>query len=73
MVTGAVVSLEWDNTGEDLAENWRTRDLNGYVADFLLADLDKDGADEITLLVMEETEGVGSALKSYLLSYRLSI
>ncbi len=71
--TGAVVSLEWDKTGEDLAENWRTRDLKGYVADFIVADLDKDGADEITLLVMEETEGVGSAPKSYLLSYRLSI
>lgn len=72
-VTGAVVSLEWDSTGEDLAENWRTRDLKGYVADFLVADLDKDGADEITLLVVEGTEGVGSAPKSYLLSYRLSI
>ncbi|MEK6759419.1 MAG: hypothetical protein AABY51_06575 [Deltaproteobacteria bacterium] len=72
-VTGAVVSLEWDSTGEDLAENWRTRDLKGYVADFVVADLDKDGADEITLLVVEGTEGVGSAPKSYLLSYRLSI
>lgn len=72
-VTGAVVSLEWDKIGEDLAENWRTREIKGYVADFVVADLDKDGADEITLLVMEETEGAGSSPKSYLLSYRLSI
>ena len=67
--SGSVVSLSWD--GQFLKENWRTKGVDGYISDFILEDLDGDGAVELVMLV---TEGMGMLSpnpKSYILSYKL--
>ncbi len=60
-----IYSLEWDGLG--LAENWRTRKIQGYVADYQIKDIDNDGNDEIVLAV-----GLGTTLsRSVIVAYDL--
>lgn len=63
-----VYNLEWDGIG--LAEVWRTRKINGYVADYQIKDIDNDGQDEIVLALVLS---VGPAIKtnSCLVAYKL--
>jgi len=42
--------FEWDGLG--LLENWKTRKINGYVADYQLKDIDNDGEKEIVLALV---------------------
>lgn len=41
----AIFSLSWD--GLDFMENWRTREMKGYVADYQVKDVDHDGKPEL--------------------------
>jgi TolB-like protein len=41
----AVFSLSWD--GVDFMENWRTREMKGYVADYQVRDVDGNGQPEL--------------------------
>ncbi len=71
--TGEIISLSWDRDGGTTAENWRTKPVEGYVADFVVDDLDGDGKDEVTMLVVTGTEKVFGDLKSYILSHKISL
>lgn len=71
--TGEIISLSWDKDGGTTAENWRTKQVEGYVADFVVDDLDGDGADEVTMLVVTGTEKLFGDLKSYILSHKISL
>lgn len=42
--------LEWDGAG--LVENWRTRKITGYVADYQIKDCDNDGEIEVVLALI---------------------
>ena len=42
-----VYNLEWDGMG--MVENWRTKRIAGYVADYQFKDIDNDGENEIVL------------------------
>lgn len=70
---GAVASLGWDHDSGGLEERWSTKEVSGFVADFIIDDLDGDGARELTLLVAEGTEKLFGSVKSYVLSYALDI
>lgn len=70
-VSSEVISLSWD--GALLTENWKTKQVTGYIADFFIDDLKGDGTKEIVLLVVEGTDKLLGTPKSYVLSYRLSI
>lgn len=60
-----IYNLEWDGLG--LAENWRTKKIQGYVADYQIKDIDNDGKDEIVLAV-----GLGTTLsRSVIVAYDL--
>lgn len=63
-----VVGFSWENYG--LAKQWETREIDGYIADLALADLDGDGQKELLAAVVEKT---GSTLftkpKSHLISF----
>jgi TolB-like protein len=63
-----VYNLEWDGIG--FLENWKTRKINGYVADYQVKDIDNDGQDEI---VMALVLSVGATIKSnsVVVSYKL--
>ncbi|MCX7817570.1 MAG: FG-GAP-like repeat-containing protein [Syntrophales bacterium] len=61
-------SLEWDNAG--LVENWRTRRMNGYVADFQIKDMDNDGEDEI-IMALVTPSGTVAGRSSFIAYYKL--
>jgi TolB-like protein len=63
-----VYDLEWDGMG--MVENWRTKKISGYVADYQFKDIDSDGENEIVLALVMTT---GASLKgrSVIVSYSL--
>jgi TolB-like protein len=50
-----VLDLEWEGTG--MVENWRTRKISGYVADYQFKDIDNDGDDEVVLALVLSVGG----------------
>ena len=63
-----VYNLEWDGLG--LVENWKTRKINGYVADYQFKDIDNDGQNEIVLALILST-GASISDKSVIVSYKM--
>ncbi len=63
-----IYNLEWDGLG--MAENWRTKKINGYVADYIFKDIDNDGKPELVLALVLS---VGSSIrdKSVIVVYKL--
>jgi len=63
-----IYNLEWDGLG--MAENWRTKRINGYVADYCFKDIDNDGKPEIVLALVQS---VGAAVndRSVIVVYKL--
>jgi TolB-like protein len=63
-----VYNLEWDGMG--MVENWRTKKITGYVADYQFKDIDNDGENEVVLALVLST---GGSLKgrSVIVSYSL--
>lgn len=63
-----IYNLEWDGLG--MAENWRTKKINGYVADYIFKDIDNDGKPELVLALVLS---VGSSVrdKSAIVVYKI--
>lgn len=63
-----IYNMEWDGMG--MAENWRTKKINGYITDYCIKDIDNDGKPEIVLALVLS---VGASLrdKSVIVVYRL--
>ncbi len=63
-----VYDLEWDGMG--LVENWRTKKINGYIADYQFKDIDNDGENEVILALVLS---VGGTIKdrSVIVAYKL--
>lgn len=49
-VSGDVSGLLWGEFGFE--DRWQIRNINGYVADFVVVDMKKDGFNEIVELVV---------------------
>jgi len=64
-----VYDLEWDGLG--LVENWKSRKINGYVADYQLKDIDNDGQNEVVLALVLSV-GPSVSDKSVIVSYKMS-
>ncbi len=64
-----VYDLEWDGLG--LVENWKTRKISGYVADYQLKDIDNDGQKEIVLALVLSVGGSVSD-QSVIVSYKMT-
>jgi TolB-like protein len=61
--------LEWDGLG--LYENWKTRKINGYVADYQFKDVDNDGQKEVVLALVLSA-GATTADTSVIVFYRMT-
>ncbi len=67
---GMLVGLAWD--GQNYIEKWKTREIKGYVSDFMIED--EGGQRKITMLVVEGIKAItGGSPKSYVLSYKSPI
>ncbi|VAV83470.1 hypothetical protein MNBD_DELTA01-1413 [hydrothermal vent metagenome] len=68
--SGTIRSLSWD--GVILEENWRTKEMVGYIADVLVDDTDGDGISEVMILFVDEgrvpVDGSRSTVVSYIFS-----
>jgi len=63
-----IYNLEWDGIG--MAENWRTKKINGYVADYVFKDIDNDGKPELVLALVLSV-GTSVRDKSVIVVYKL--
>jgi hypothetical protein len=63
-----IYNLEWDGMG--MAENWHTKKINGYVADYCIKDIDNDGKQEIVLALVQAT-GASLRNRSVIVVYKL--
>jgi hypothetical protein len=50
-----VYNLEWEGMG--MVENWRTKKISGYVADYQFKDIDNDGENEVVLALVLSVGG----------------
>ncbi len=69
-IEAEVVSLSWHDGAFE--EDWKTKKIEGYIADFVIEEA-VDGTKKIIMLVVEGTEGFSEEIKSYVLSHRLAI
>lgn len=63
---GAIISLSWDKFVQNYVEEWKTKPMAGYVADFF-TETAQDGARIIYILVVTPDE------KSYVLSRKMQL
>ena len=61
-------NLEWDSMS--LLENWRTRKMGGYVADYQIKDIDNDGENEIVMVIVTSS-GSLVGRESVIAAYKL--
>jgi hypothetical protein len=53
-----------------MSENWRTKKINGYVADYVFKDIDNDGKPELVLALVLSV-GTSVRDKSVFVVYKL--
>ncbi len=66
---GEIVDYDWDGTS--LEENWRTKTLDGYIADYQIDDVDNDGVQDLVIALVTDFNMITKSPKSVILSYRL--
>jgi len=59
---GEMLCLTWD--GSSLSQNWSSKVLEGYISDFLVTDIDGDGAQELLVLTVSFPKLIGTARNS---------
>ncbi len=64
-----VFSLVWDGTM--LSENWRTKEIPGYIADYQVEDFDNDGKMELVVAQVPEIDALQRAKFSHILFFEL--
>ena len=65
-----VYNLEWEGLG--LYENWKTRKIDGYVADYQLKDIDNDGQFEIVMALVT-SPGISLQGRSIVVYYKFNV
>ena len=53
-----------------MAENWKTKKINGYIADYCIKDIDNDGKPEIVLALVQSVS-TSLSNKSVIVIYKL--
>jgi TolB-like protein len=72
--SGEVYSLVWD--GKTLGTNWKTREIDGYIADYQIKDVDNDGEEELVVAIVDSPGGGGTwmgrkNINSHILFFKL--
>jgi len=56
--SGEVYCLVWN--GKTFAIDWKTREINGYIADYQIKDVDNDGEEELVVAVVDSPGRAGT-------------
>jgi len=64
-----IVAFKWD--GFALQQNWSTKDQEGYLADFTVADADNDGQDELVMVIKYKQKNLLQKGRSAIVLYEL--
>lgn len=64
-----VYDLVWD--GMMLAENWRTREIPGYIGDYQVKDFDNDGKRELVVALVSQSQLLERSAESQILFFEL--
>jgi hypothetical protein len=67
-----IAGFTWDGVG--LGQIWETRELTGYIQDFVAGDIDNDGQDELVaaLITKEGRFALASDPRSTIIAYELT-
>jgi TolB-like protein len=66
---GAINDLVWDE--RTLIHNWKTREIEGYISDFQVKDVDNDGEEELIVAVVDLGQILTRKGTSTILFYKL--
>jgi TolB-like protein len=67
--SGEIYSLVWQDG--DLDTQWKTREINGYISDFQLRDVDNDGDEELVVAVVDLGSITDRKVTSNILFFKL--
>jgi hypothetical protein len=67
--SGYIACLSWDNVG--MAEKWKTKEISGHITDYVLADIDNDGKDELVFSVVARIGSAFGDAKSFVVGQKL--
>jgi TolB-like protein len=69
--SGEIYNLVWDQ--DNLVTSWKTREITGYLSDFMIKDADNDGNDELVVAVVESQAAgaIGGKGTSSILFFKL--
>ena len=67
--TGEIYCLIWDEN--NLITNWKTREINGYIADYQVKDVDHDGHEELIVGVVNTGSITDRKVNSNILFFKL--
>jgi TolB-like protein len=65
---GEIVNLVWDQS--NLAQNWSTQQLAGYITDFQIKDVENNGEEELVVALVMPGEGLESKRSSVILFFK---
>ncbi len=65
---GRIDCLSYDDIGAQL--KWQTRNIGGYISDYVIGDLDNDGLNEIVLSTVAKNKSIMSKGKSNIITCR---
>ena len=63
---GHIDCLSYDEIGTQL--KWQTRNISGYISDYIIGDLNNDGLNELVFSVVEKEKSLLNKGKSYIVS-----
>jgi TolB-like protein len=66
---GEIHDLVWE--GGTLTTNWKTKEIDGYISDFQIKDVDNDGNEEMVVSVMDLSKIFDSRPESRILFFKL--
>lgn len=68
--SGHIECLTWDTLG--LTLKWKTQEISRYISDYVIADLNNDGQDELAFAVVAQTDTVLGNAKSFIVSWAVN-
>lgn len=69
--SGHIECLTWDTLG--LTLKWKTQEVSRYISDYVIADLNNDGQDELAFAAVAQTDTVLGNAKSFIVSWAIDL